>query len=46
MAEFFGVMLLVIFGAGAACQVVLSSSTAVAATPKGVSRDAYEVLNR
>jgi aquaglyceroporin related protein len=35
MAEFFGVMLLVIFGAGAACQVVLSSSTAVTATPKG-----------
>lgn len=37
MAEFFGVMLLVMFGEGAGCQVLLSSSTAVTETPKGVS---------
>lgn len=35
-AEFTGVMLLVIFGTGVDCQVVLSSSTAVAPSPKGV----------
>lgn len=34
-AEFTGVMLLILFGAGVDCQVVLSSSTAVAASPRG-----------
>jgi len=34
-AEFFGTMILVIFGCGGNCQVVLSSNTAVAASPKG-----------
>ncbi|EEB95266.1 hypothetical protein MPER_05789 [Moniliophthora perniciosa FA553] len=34
-AEFTGVMLLVIFGSGVNCQVGLSSSTGVAASPKG-----------
>lgn len=34
-AEFFGVMILIIFGAGVDCQVVLSSSTAVASSQKG-----------
>ena len=37
MAEFFGTMILVIFGCGANCQVALSSSTSVSASPKGVS---------
>ena len=37
MAEFFGTMILVIFGDGANCQVVLSSIPAVASSPKGVS---------
>lgn len=36
-AEFFGVMILIIFGAGVDCQVVLSSDTRVASSPKGVS---------
>ena len=36
-AEFFGVMILIIFGAGVDCQVVLSANTNVASTPKGVS---------
>lgn len=36
MAEFFGVMILIIFGAGVDCQVVLSSDTAVAPSQKGV----------
>jgi len=35
MAEFFGTMILVIFGDGANCQVVLSSIPAVASSPKG-----------
>jgi aquaglyceroporin related protein len=35
MAEFFGVMILIIFGVGATGQVVLSSSVAVTASPKG-----------
>jgi aquaglyceroporin related protein len=35
MAEFFGVMLLVMFGEGAGCQVLLSSNTAVTETHKG-----------
>ncbi|QRV73544.1 aquaporin, Major intrinsic protein family [Ceratobasidium sp. AG-Ba] len=34
-AEFLGTMLLVMFGNAANCQVVLSSSTAVASSPKG-----------
>ncbi|KAH7914294.1 major intrinsic protein superfamily membrane channel protein [Hygrophoropsis aurantiaca] len=34
-AEFLGTMILVIFGCGGDCQVVLSSSTAVASSPKG-----------
>lgn len=37
MAEFFGVMILIIFGNGVDCQVVLSGNTAVASSPKGVS---------
>ena len=36
-AEFFGVMILIIFGAGVDCQTVLSTNTAVAASPMGVS---------
>lgn len=36
-AEFLGTMILVIFGCGGNCQAVLSSSTAVASSPKGVS---------
>ncbi|KAI0712513.1 aquaporin [Earliella scabrosa] len=34
-AEFFGVMILIIFGAGVDCQTVLSTNTAVAASPMG-----------
>ncbi|RDB19033.1 hypothetical protein Hypma_014345 [Hypsizygus marmoreus] len=34
-AEFLGVAILIIFGAGVDCQVVLSSNTGVSATPKG-----------
>ncbi|RPD62715.1 aquaporin [Lentinus tigrinus ALCF2SS1-7] len=34
-AEFFGVMILIIFGAGVDCQVVLSANTSVASSPKG-----------
>lgn len=37
MAEFTGVAILVIFGAGVDCQVVLSSNTGVASSQKGVS---------
>lgn len=36
-AEFFGVMILIIFGNGVDCQTVLSKNTAVAASPMGVS---------
>ena len=35
-AEFFGVMILIIFGNGVDCQVVLSSSTGVASFQHGV----------
>ncbi|RDB19769.1 hypothetical protein Hypma_013200 [Hypsizygus marmoreus] len=35
MAEFTGVMILVVFGAGVDCQVVLSGSEGVASSPKG-----------
>ncbi|KAH9851504.1 aquaporin [Lenzites betulinus] len=34
-AEFLGVMILIIFGAGVDCQVVLSGNTGVASSPKG-----------
>ena len=34
-AEFLGTMILLIFGAGVDCQVVLSGNTAVSASPKG-----------
>ncbi|KAI0771203.1 aquaporin [Trametes elegans] len=34
-AEFFGVMILIIFGNGVDCQVVLSADTRVASSPKG-----------
>ncbi|KZT27358.1 aquaporin [Neolentinus lepideus HHB14362 ss-1] len=34
-AEFLGTMILIIFGAGVDCQVVLSSNTKVASSPKG-----------
>lgn len=37
MAEFFGVALLIIFGAGSACQVVLSTNPDVASSARGVS---------
>ncbi|TFK87343.1 hypothetical protein K466DRAFT_586474 [Polyporus arcularius HHB13444] len=33
VAEFFGVMILIIFGAGVDCQVVLSGNTGVASSP-------------
>lgn len=36
-AEFFGVMVLIIFGNGVDCQVVLSGNPGVASSPKGVS---------
>ena len=36
-AEFLGVMILVIFGNGAACQTTLSSNTRVSSSPAGVS---------
>ena len=36
-AEFLGVAILIIFGAGVDCQVVLSGNTAVAPSQKGVS---------
>ncbi|KIM67687.1 hypothetical protein SCLCIDRAFT_1189699 [Scleroderma citrinum Foug A] len=35
LAEFLGTMILIIFGCGGNCQVVLSSNTAVASSPKG-----------
>jgi aquaglyceroporin related protein, other eukaryote len=37
-AEFLGTMIMIIFGNGVDCQVVLSSKTAVVSSPKGVSR--------
>lgn len=36
-AEFLGTAILVIFGTGAQCQVLLSSNPGVASSPKGVS---------
>lgn len=38
MAEFLGVAILIIFGAGVDCQVVLSGNSKVAPSPKGVSK--------
>ena len=35
-AEFFGVMILIIFGTGVDCQVVLSSNPGVASSQRGV----------
>jgi aquaglyceroporin related protein len=35
-AEFLGVMILIIFGNGVNCQVVLSTNTSVTSSPKGV----------
>ena len=40
-AEFLGTMILVIFGCGGNCQVVLSSNLAVSASPRGVSPASY-----
>lgn len=36
LAEFFGTMILIIFGNGVDCQVVLSANPNVASSPKGV----------
>ena len=36
-AEFLGTMILIIFGCGGNCQAVLSTNTAVAPSPRGVS---------
>ena len=44
-AEFLGTMVLMIFGCGANCQVILSSSTAVSSTPKGVSIQCTHVFS-
>ncbi|KAG5643533.1 hypothetical protein DXG03_000725 [Asterophora parasitica] len=38
VAEFTGVMILIIFGAGVDCQVVLSTNPAVASSPRGALR--------
>ena len=46
MAEFVGVALLVIFGAGAACQVVLSTNPGVAPSERGVSTPIPLVMPR
>jgi aquaglyceroporin related protein len=35
-AEFLGVAILIIFGAGVNCQVLLSSASGVSSSPKGV----------
>jgi len=35
--EFFGIVILVLFGGGANCQVVLSANTNVSPTPAGVN---------
>ena len=42
MAEFAGVAVFVMIGTGADCSVVLSTNTAVASSPKGVSRVSLE----
>ena len=42
MAEFAGVAVFVLIGTGADCQVVLSTNTAVASSPRGVSRVSRE----
>lgn len=46
MAEFVGVALLVVFGAGAACQVVLSTNTGVSPSERGVSTPTPLVMPR
>ena len=50
MAEFAGVAVFVLIGTGADCQVVLSTNTAIASSPKGVSlsrvsRELWHVLS-
>jgi glycerol uptake facilitator-like aquaporin len=45
-AEFIGVALLVIFGAGAACQVVLSTNPGVSPSERGVSTPTPLVMPR
>ena len=48
MAEFAGVAVFVLIGTGTDCQVVLSTDTAIASSPKGVSgvsREMWHVLS-
>lgn len=45
LAEFFGVMFIILFGAGVDCQVVLSGNPAVASSPKGVSSPSFHHLH-
>ena len=42
MAEFAGVAVFLVIGTGVNCQVVLSTDTAIASSPKGVSRASSE----
>lgn len=42
MAEFVGVALLVIFGAGTACQVVLSTNPSVSASERAASDSPFK----
>ena len=42
MAEFAGIAVFLIIGIGVDCQVVLSTNTAIASSPKGVSRVSCE----
>jgi glycerol uptake facilitator-like aquaporin len=44
-SEFIGVMILTIFGTGGICQVVLSTNTSVASTPKGVSTSTEDLCD-
>lgn len=46
MAEFTGVAILIIFGTGVDCQVVLSSVTGVASSQKGVSTFCHYLSSR
>ena len=39
IAEFAGVAVFVMIGAGADCQAVLSTNTKISSSPKGVSRE-------
>jgi hypothetical protein len=43
-AEFLGVMILIIFGNGVVCQVVLSGNPAVASSSKGVCSNCFAYL--